>query len=386
MAYDELKYGMGFRQPSPLRSNIGTQAPYPQGDSLPPEQGGDGGLAPDAEALIQAMLAQQQGSRADRIRSNIRMPTENKNLIATGFDLWRADRAEKKGVEQMREALSMQGKAQKEAQERDMASKAAELKAKAAAAYKFMKSQGAPEEQALAVGDAVAAGIVDIKDLIGEGKAPQREKVKEVGPDGVEREYFIDSVTGEKWGDERVTALPKGPKATSEKDRFTIADNLWEDFEPAFNEYNQAFTNIGTMRKLVNDVSTGAADVAVLYSFIKNLDPESVVREGEVALSQQAISAVQKLRNLGEKLEKGRMFTDQFKKDILEASEILYGELEGGAGRAFQNAVSRAEAVGVSPELAYGKFAIEQMGKLGQSKDVSRGTPPPPPGAVIVRE
>lgn len=252
---DELEYGPTYRQRNPFmqpaRQNPERNSLLP----LPAEEGGS--VAPqeqdmgfsDTEALISAMIGRQQGNRADRIRSSMRMPTEAKNLISTGYDLWRAGRADQKGVEKMREALDMQGKAQQEAEAKDMANKAAELKANARMVYEALVDMGYPPPQAQSIADLVASGMLDMKELLpkeaedsrtntqknaeamglnpgtpeyaeyvrsatvkGSDKGPNLETVTEIGPDGKKVEYFVDPYTGQKYGEPRVIENPEQPK------------------------------------------------------------------------------------------------------------------------------------------------------------------------------
>lgn len=60
----------------------------------------------------------------------------------------------------------------------------------------------------------------------------------------------------------------------------------------------------------------GPEDVAALYSFIKLLDPESVVREGEIALARSGMSMPQRLRNAIKNAVFGGVIDKEFRAEM----------------------------------------------------------------------
>lgn len=67
----------------------------------------------------------------------------------------------------------------------------------------------------------------------------------------------------------------------------------------------------------------GAADVSILYNFIKSQDPESVVREGEIALGQRGMSLGGRLRVMTLGQLSGELLDPQFRKDVMKISRRL---------------------------------------------------------------
>jgi len=62
-----------------------------------------------------------------------------------------------------------------------------------------------------------------------------------------------------------------------------------------YQEYEQGLSQIDSANAIIEKVKTGkitpgTADVTTLYTLVKGLDPNSAVREGEIALSRQAMS------------------------------------------------------------------------------------------------
>ena len=65
-----------------------------------------------------------------------------------------------------------------------------------------------------------------------------------------------------------------------------------------------------------NIKDSGPSDVAALYSFIKLLDPESVVREGEIALARSGMSMPQRLRNAIKNAAYGGVIDKEFRAEM----------------------------------------------------------------------
>jgi hypothetical protein len=67
----------------------------------------------------------------------------------------------------------------------------------------------------------------------------------------------------------------------------------------------------------------GAGDVSILYNFIKSQDPESVVREGEIALGQRGMSLAGRLRTATLGQFTGEILDPKFRKDVLKIARRL---------------------------------------------------------------
>lgn len=62
----------------------------------------------------------------------------------------------------------------------------------------------------------------------------------------------------------------------------------------------------------------GPRDVQILYDFIKTLDPESVVREGEIVLGKQGMSLLENAGIKVKSLTEGQILSDKFRQGILD--------------------------------------------------------------------
>jgi len=67
-----------------------------------------------------------------------------------------------------------------------------------------------------------------------------------------------------------------------------------------------------------------AAEIATLYQFIKQLDPSSVVREGEVALSREGMSYFDRVGLAYKRVGDGGVVTPKMKADLISTARKMY--------------------------------------------------------------
>ncbi|MEN3208648.1 hypothetical protein PUR23_01200 [Methylorubrum populi] len=69
-----------------------------------------------------------------------------------------------------------------------------------------------------------------------------------------------------------------------------------------------------------------ASDIALIFGYMKMLDPGSVVREGEYATAQNAASVPDRVRNAYNKALQGEFLTDGQRQDFVDTAGRLYGQ------------------------------------------------------------
>ena len=79
----------------------------------------------------------------------------------------------------------------------------------------------------------------------------------------------------------------KAEQAPDPQDIFKSEDGLREELDKKLDEDVTAFTALDNMERAAAE-GTAAGDVALIFGFMKSLDPESTVREGEFATVAQA--------------------------------------------------------------------------------------------------
>lgn len=74
----------------------------------------------------------------------------------------------------------------------------------------------------------------------------------------------------------------------------------------------------------LESANSPAAEIATLYQFIKQLDPSSVVREGEVALSREGMSYFDRAGLAYKRIGEGGVVTPRMKSDLIATARKLY--------------------------------------------------------------
>lgn len=72
------------------------------------------------------------------------------------------------------------------------------------------------------------------------------------------------------------------------------------------------------------ELKTAAGDLSLIFAYMKILDPNSTVREGEFANAQNAGGVDDKIRNLYNKVMKGTRLSDRQRKDFVNNAGVLY--------------------------------------------------------------
>lgn len=107
----------------------------------------------------------------------------------------------------------------------------------------------------------------------------------------------------------------------------TGALQLADDFEKASSDY---FTIRGAMKATqgLAQQRTGQGDTGIIFNYMKALDPNSSVREGEAAMVQNAASIPSRIREAYNKALSGEKLDDTVRNEILQSMRVLYTSAE----------------------------------------------------------
>lgn len=107
---------------------------------------------------------------------------------------------------------------------------------------------------------------------------------------------------------------------------------LKADFDKQARDFEGAYQSYKTMENLAQD-ATGASDVALGFAFFKSIDPASTVREGEFAMTGQAMGLSSQLVAKLAQVDNGQRFTPQLRQELIQgarhAVEQQHRTLEG---------------------------------------------------------
>jgi hypothetical protein len=171
------------------------------------------------------------------------------------------------------------------------------------------------------------------------------------------------------------------------KPLYDTARDFGNKFESATSGYREAVEGYERMMTSL-DGQGGVRDIAAIFSFMKMLDPRSVVREGEFQVAASAGGLFDRLSVLMEKNKDGTYLSETVKKEMRELSTELLRSYEG----TYQTLRDRYErnlgAIGFTgDEQPTGQSHLETILGPRSSVDYSRYVQPGPiPGPIVVPE
>jgi len=120
-----------------------------------------------------------------------------------------------------------------------------------------------------------------------------------------------------------VEALGKGGGVVNDPEkRFNMEQKLRKEYNTevsTFTETQDAFERVNSAE------NTAVGDIALITSYMKMIDPGSVVREGEFATAQNAAGAPEKFRNTFNKIMSGERLTPGQRKEFKSQAKSLLG-------------------------------------------------------------
>lgn len=100
-------------------------------------------------------------------------------------------------------------------------------------------------------------------------------------------------------------------------------NNLTKDFRTVQDAYS----------KIKGAANNGAGDMSLLYSYVKLLDPGSVVRESEFATAAASGSLGERIQGLVQRVISGQRLPDSLRADFMREAENIYKAQKSGADR-----------------------------------------------------
>lgn len=136
------------------------------------------------------------------------------------------------------------------------------------------------------------------------------------------------------------------------------------------NEYNNRTADFQKIRSAVQTINStdnsGAGDIALVYAYMKMLDPTSVVREGEFATAQNSGSIPEFVMAQYNKALKGEMLTPSIRDGFRKQAKALYA-----------NAAKGEEVIrkGIERVATNNGFNLQNIFYQDQSPEAPGGTP-----------
>jgi len=170
---------------------------------------------------------------------------------------------------------------------------------------------------------------------------------------------------------------PGGGNPSSRKDEATLR----KEFEQRqdVKDFRKARTQFNALRDTaLNPRATAQDDIAVIFQFMKTLDPTSTVREGEFATAQNATGVPDAVRNAFNKAQNGERLNPQQRRQMAQTAYRSYKAFRDAYNTAAGEFRSYASDYGVNPDRVARTYtpdkAPRQQGRaaigVGQSTQV----------------
>ena len=102
-------------------------------------------------------------------------------------------------------------------------------------------------------------------------------------------------------------------------------------------EYNSLTKDFRTVQdahsKIKSVANTGAGDMSLLYSYVKLLDPGSVVRESEFATAAASGSFGERIQGMAQRVLSGQRLPPDLRTDFIREADSIYTSQKSGADR-----------------------------------------------------
>jgi hypothetical protein len=140
--------------------------------------------------------------------------------------------------------------------------------------------------------------------------------------------------------------------------------NLFNKYrnEPIIKNAESAISSYQTINALAeNPEAAGPNDLALVYSFMKSLDPQSTVRESEFQTASEALGLVNKMKGLMVKYENGSLFKDaNARREFANTARMVAKHVQSAAKMMTQKYRKTAPVLGANPD-AFNEFQFEEV-------------------------
>lgn len=112
-------------------------------------------------------------------------------------------------------------------------------------------------------------------------------------------------------------------------------------------------------------------DIALIFSFMKTLDPGSTVREGEFATAQNAAGVPERIINIYNKARTGKFLTDEQRKDFINTARLNLQGLQKEAQRVARSYQKDAKVRGIPEYLVVDEDLMSMQPENAQEDQIT---------------
>jgi len=176
---------------------------------------------------------------------------------------------------------------------------------------------------------------------------------------------------------------PDQAAAMAARENLNIKDE--SSFRKEYHKESANFRDAKRIYKSMQQVGlqgTGAADVSLVFSFFKVLDPISTVRESEVATAEQAASIPMRLINIYNRLVTGEKLAPDQRQELIDAAGAYYRSREQPQKNREEFYTKTARAYGMDPARVVPRYWEPQGAGAGARQQAAPAGAVPPSSGV----
>lgn len=159
---------------------------------------------------------------------------------------------------------------------------------------------------------------------------------------------FYDPRTGQETGRLSAGQDPALGPFKDMKQRADVEESLRREVTSAAKEYNTIKDAAGQL-DAISKAPSAVKDIAMVFSFMKILDPNSVVRETEYATAAKAAGLDDRFVNYITKIQNGQFLTPEQRQDFLGTAKTLAQSREQGYRQNIDRYRGISQRTGVDP-------------------------------------
>ena len=205
---------------------------------------------------------------------------------------------------------------------------------------------------------------------------PDRSAAEKAALDAQKTQAEIDKLNAE------ASALAEKKGGLEPKDKADLEyklNNQYSDRSKGFRDSRDAFVKI----KEAANANSGAGDVALITSFMKMLDPGSVVRETEFATAQDTNGLYQRLQGALSKVASGELLTPEARQNYLNLSSQYMDAANKADIETRKGLMPMVNQYGLSEDAVFGSGVQGYDPSLGAPPTVAAPVAPHVAGAVV---
>lgn len=191
-----------------------------------------------------------------------------------------------------------------------------------------------------------------------------------------------DAPSGYQWQGDRLAPIPGGPADPAvaggrnpSANRKAEAD-LRKQFDSldAVKKFSTTRSNYNTLRNLaLKKDATPQDDIAIVFNFMKTLDPTSVVREGEFATAQNAGGVDDATRNLYNRVVNGNRLNRQQRLQMAQTALTNYVSMREAYNTEATKYRGYAQDYGINPDRVAKRYVVDGGKKQPQGSALRAG-------------